>query len=295
MSGGAAGKKPADDDAGTVRIRPNTLGTLMIGWYDLMRVLDPDKWKRPFDEVEITLEEMMEQIRQAAGLELDHSLWTTCSDDTIKRFADFTKKHGTGGKISDTKVFMFHGTSPEAALRICKDGMNLDMCKCSLYGKGIYVTQEIQYAIPYCKSSRLPCGKRLFSVVFGFAEFGMDAEKVPVGSKDQEDFGHLHDGREICVVRNKAANYWCLKYAQQFRPLGFLVFSIDTKTPPSDFALRHMIYPEDVWAEMKENIPGLVERKEMLKASFNAGGSRQQPQRASKAAGASKASRYTPY
>lgn len=295
MSGGAAGKKPADDAAGTERIRPNTLGTLMIGWCDLMRVLDPDKWNRPFDEVKITLEEMKEQIRQAAGLELDHSIWTTCSDDTRKRFEDFSKKHGTGGKFSDTKVFMFHGTSCEAALNICADGMNLDMYKCGLYGKGIYVTQEIQYAIPYCKSSRLPCGKRLFTVVFGFAELGMPEENVPVGSRDQEDFGRSDDGREICVSRNKAANYWCLKYAQQFRPLGFYVFSMNTKTLPSDFALRHMIYPEDVWAEMKENIPGLVERKETLKASFNAGGSRQQPSRASKAPGASKASRYKPF
>jgi hypothetical protein len=295
MSGGAAGKKPAEDAAGTKSIRPNSLVALKIAWCDLMRVLNPDKWERPIDEVEITLEEMKQQIREAAGLELAHSIWTTCSDDTKQRLRDFREKHGFGDEVSDTAVFMFHGTSCEAALNICTDGMNLDLYQCGRYGKGGYVTQEIQYAIPYCKSSRLPCGKRLFSVVFGLAEFGMPAEKAPVGSKDQEDFGRSDDGREICVSRNKAANYWCLKYAQQFTPLGFLVFSMNTKTLPSDFALRHMIYPEDVWAEMKENIPGLVERKEMLKASFNAGGSRQQPPRASKAPGASKASRYTPY
>jgi hypothetical protein len=297
MSGGAAGKKPADDDAVTGSRNMKTTSTLMVGFDHLFSLTDAT-WKGIPEEgfeIQVTLEEMKEKILGATGLELVHSIWTTCSDDLIKRFEAFSAKHGTGDKPSGTQVFMFHGTSGDGTLSICADGMNLDMYKCGYYGKGMYVTPEIQYAIPYCKSKRLPSGKRLLCVVFGFAEFGMPPEKVPVGSKDQEDFGRLDDGREICVASNEDQTYFCLKEEAQFMPIGFFVFSIDTKKLPSDFALRHMIYPEDVWAQMKENIPGLVERKEMLKASFNAGGSRQQPPRASKAPGASKAWRYKPF
>jgi hypothetical protein len=297
MSGGAAGKKPAYYAAGTGRRDKKTISILMVGFDWLLSLKDPT-WKGIPEEgleIQMTLEEMKQKIREAAGLELDHSIWTKCSHDVTERFEAFSEMHGTGDEPPGTQAFMYHGTSADGALSICADGMDLDMYKCGLYGKGIYLTPQIQYALPYCKSGSLPCGKRRFSVVFGFAELAMPDDQVPVGSKDQEDFGRLDDGREIFVLSNEDNTYFCLKEGAQFMPLGFLVFSIDTKTCPSDFALQHMIYPEDVWAEMKENIPGLVERKEMLKGSFNAGGSRQQPPRASKAAGASKASRYTPY
>jgi hypothetical protein len=304
MSGGAAGgMKPGGASVGKKLASASTVSKipefdidfmLRLMLIDDLQMSHPDTWAgKDFSKVQIDWPVLLEQIRETTGLTYRASRNSTCTDELIQKFDAFSKKYGSKDPL--TRFFMVHGTSFQAAQNICLNGMNPDKFRCGLYGRGSYVTDRITCALPYVECQQLVSGRFLCHFVCGLAEFGTVYAEVPVGSKNQTDFGLLKNGRENFTLRNPEATYWCLRRPEQYRPVGILTFQIDTKELPSDYALRHMIFPQEVWDSLKENHPGIVARKEKLRKWFGAVGSRRQPPRGSKTPGGGKASRFKPY
>ena len=270
--GGPAGGFPAGDPAlaapdpdAQLRMRATADTFLRLGFLGLLKMAFPEKYplaslKHPAPEnLNQTLNRaaLLADIAHASGFSvLGADMNYPPDPDDQQRHAAFCAKHNLA---PGTDVMVFHGTDAAASKSISERGFDPARARTFMYGKGsAYVANSIDAALPYAPPD--PEGR--VYVNYGWAHLP-DARDVPVGAKDQ-DPGVLASGREVLATRNEAGSYICLRYPEQFRPEGRLVFKIDTAVEPQDFALEHMLFPPPVWRALKANFPGIVARKQAL-------------------------------
>jgi len=256
---------PDPDPDAQLRMRATADTFLRLGFLGLLKMAFPEKYplaslKHPAPEnLNQTLNRaaLLADIAHASGFSvLGADMNYPPDPDDQQRHADFCAKHNLA---PGTDVMVFHGTDAAASKSISERGFDPARARTFMYGKGsAYVANSIDAALPYAPPD--PEGR--VYVNYGWAHLP-DARDVPVGAKDQ-DPGVLASGREVLATRNEAGSYICLRYPEQFRPEGRLVFKIDTAVEPQDFALEHMLFPPPVWRALKANFPGIVARKQAL-------------------------------
>ena len=262
---GPSGALDAPDPDAQLRMRATADTFLRLGFLGLLKMAFPEKYplaslKHPAPEnlnQALNRAALLADIAHASGFSvLGADMNYPPDPDDQQRHAAFCAKHNLA---PGTDVMVFHGTDAAASKSISERGFDPARARTFMYGKGsAYVANSIDAALPYAPPD--PEGR--VYVNYGWAHLP-DARDVPVGAKDQ-DPGVLASGREVLATRNEAGSYICLRYPEQFRPEGRLVFKIDTAVEPQDFALEHMLFPPPVWRALKANFPGIVARKQAL-------------------------------
>jgi hypothetical protein len=266
--GGAAGGPPAGDPAlaapdpdAQLRMRATADTFLRLGFLGLLKMAFPEKYSlaslRHDVPETINRAALLADIAHASGFSvLGADMNYPPDPDDQRRHADFCVKHDLA---PGTEVMVFHGTDAAASKSISERGFDPARARTFMYGKGsAYVANSIDAALPYTT----PDAEGRVYVNYGWANVP-EARDVPVGTKDQA-LGLDASGREVLATRNDSGSYICLRYPEQFRAEGRLVFKIDTAAELPDFALEHALFPPPVWNAFKANFPGIVARKQAL-------------------------------
>lgn len=252
---GCAEDSPAGEDA----LFDRAVQALVFGFLPWLQEAFPERWGGDEIDGEIPVEELLQDITFVSGLSFERMCGELPASYAARKAAydEFAAEHGLA-----LDCVCFHGSTRGAVRAIHEEGFDAARLRGFAFGKGAYVSQLLAVALSYATRDE----DGLLWATYGRARLG-DPYDTPVGSKGQTDFGVGADGRPRVTLTNPTRTYWCLKDpARQFLGVGYLAFSIRTDTRPSDFALCNMLYPQEVWADMKKNIPGLVPYKQRLLA-----------------------------
>lgn len=266
MSGGSA-KSPADEmsrasekapaDYPEDDARQEFRAALMFGFWNLLEKAFPDRYSFTEDYPIPTIEQVLADIEYLTGYKM-MKMYTSIPASYNQRklaFEAFRVEHKM-----PLDVICFHGSSAAAVMAIHNNGFDPTLVKRNLFGSGAYISTQLIIALAY--SQRDENGE--LWVVYGRAHIG-DPVDIPVGSEGQTDFGVRKDGTRQFTSTCPSREFFCLgQPQQQFISNGYIRFSISTDEKPSDFALCNVLYPQVVWEEMKQRIPGLVAYKQRL-------------------------------
>jgi len=251
----ASEKAPADSEEDDTRQEFCTV--LMFGFWSLLEEVFPYRYSLTEEYPFPTIDQVLVDIEHLTGCKM-MKMYTSIPASYKQRklaFEAFRAEHKM-----PLDAICFHGSSPEAVMAIHNDGFDPTLVKRELYGSGAYISTHLLIALTY--SQRDENGE--LWVVFGRAHIGYP-DDIPVGSEGQTDFGVRKDGTRIFTSTDPSRKIFCLgQPQQQFISNGYIRFSIRTDEKPSDFALCNVIYPQVVWEEMKQRIPGLVAYKQRL-------------------------------
>lgn len=260
---GAGGTGPAGETgpAGDSDARfDEAVAALIFGFLPWLREALPERWGSVDSEVpHNSMGQLLADITFVSGLTFEKM----CNVPPAS-YAEAKRSYDALGEESGLALdcICFHGSSREAVEAIHEGGFDPTLLTEFACGKGAYVSQVLPVAVGYAK----PDKDGLLWANYGRARLG-DPNDIPVGSRGQTDFGVRADGRPRMTLTNRSRTYWCLKEpARQFISNGLVAWSVRTDVRPSDYALLNMIYPRQVWLEMKQKIPGLVRHKQRLLA-----------------------------
>ncbi len=89
----------------------------------------------------------------------------------------------------------FHGTTPDAAMTIVKEGFDPKRCKYGSFGWGFYMANDLEGTVAMRHAGTED--DTLFTVLVCFLGIPQSEDDIPVGSNMQKDFGYLtHNGHK---------------------------------------------------------------------------------------------------